>query len=423
MIANITSSTLSGTLKMPPSKSVMQRLCALAVLHDGTVIIKNPGRSKDDIAALGIIENLGALIIDRGDTIEIKSNGIVNPNRNIHCGESGLSLRMFAPIIALSSTEVLINGNGSLLNRPLHPLNDIFSQLNVNYSSNNNYLPLSIKGPMLPHHISLDGASSSQYLTGLLFALGAVATDEIFVDVRNLVSKPYVELSVALMSAFGYNVKHNNYQQFIIAPRDIIVSNLEFYVEGDWSGAAFFLVAAAIRGSLKLEGLNPISFQPDKKILDVLREVGSTISINKKYLTIKSNGSLNGFDIDATDCPDLFPPLVVLALFCNGVSKIKGVKRLVHKESNRAMSLIEEFSKLGATIFMENDDLIIEGNKTLKAGIVSSHNDHRIAMALSVAALAIDGETSIHNADSVEKSFPAFFNLLQLAGASVSLIK
>lgn len=423
MIANINPSNISGTLTMPPSKSVMQRLCALALLHNGTTLIYNPGRSKDDLAALGIIKALGAFVNDKGSFIEIKSKGKVNPNSSIQCGESGLSVRMFAPIIALSSTEVLINGTGSLLNRPLHPLKDIFSQLNVIYTSNDNYLPISIKGPLMARNISIDGASSSQYLTGLLFALGAAVTEEVILDVQNLVSKSYVDLSISLMKLFGYNINHKDFQQFIIGPRDSMTSEIVISVEGDWSGAAFFLVASAIKGSLRLEGLNPLSIQPDKQILNVLKKVGAKLAFDEKCINIKHADLLIAFDFDATDCPDLFPPLTVLALFCKGISKIKGIKRLIHKESNRVQSIIEEFSKLGASLLIENDELIIEGNIPLNAGVVYSNNDHRIAMALAVAALFIDGETSIVNANCVEKSFPNFFNLLQLTGASVSLIK
>ena len=193
-------------------------------------------------------------------------------------------------------------------------------------------------------------------------------------------------------------------------------------MEGDWSSAAFFIVAAAIAGDLLISGLDMNSCQPDKKIMEVLNLAGATASIQGEVIEVNKSDYLSAFEFDATDCPDLFPSLTVLALNSKGISKIKGVKRLFDKESNRASTLVSEFSRLGASIQIEDDEMIIAGGKKLTGTEVDSHHDHRIAMALAIAGLNVEGDVIINNAESVSKSFPDFFKILKDSGGTVSLI-
>lgn len=421
-------SSIRGTVMAPASKSSMQRACALALLHKGETVIKNPGKSRDDLAALDIIQKLGA-VVDRGDyELQIKSSYPADENKNteINCGESGLSIRMFAPIAALTSGEMLITGEGSLLKRPMNFFDELFPKLCVSVESNNGFLPIKLKGPLQPVDITIDGSLSSQFLTGLLMAYAKAATKEVAISVTNLKSKPYIDLTLQMMKQFGYDVKNENYERFIVAPSRHVSATgsvINYTVEGDWSGSSFLLVSGAIAGAVVVKGLDINSAQADKTIVNVLENAGAIVSAGKNSVAVQSFPETGGspFHFDATDCPDLFPPLVALAAYCRGVSVIEGVSRLLHKESNRAITLQQEFSRMGVEIGIEDDKMMVKGTDRLKGTTVHSHQDHRIAMACAVAALKADGEMVIEEATAVNKSYPGFFEDLKLLGADVSL--
>jgi 3-phosphoshikimate 1-carboxyvinyltransferase len=421
MKAVVSPSLLSGTIIIPPSKSAMQRACALSLLHNGTTTIFNPGKSNDDLTALEIIEKLGASIEKTNNSIKITSRGEIHPPAFLNCHESGLSLRMFTPIIAISPDLVNISGVGSLMNRHVDVFSSFFADLSLYIASENGLLPVVIKGPLKPINIEIDGSMSSQYLTGLLFAFAKKVEELKIITVSNLVSKPYIDLSLQLLKHFGYKVVNENYQRFLIYPKSEFKNHVSYTVEGDWSSASFFIVAAAIAGDLSLSGLDFKSCQSDMKILDVLNQINADYAINADLLKIKKSSTIKPFEFDATDCPDLFPPLVVLALTANGKSVIKGVNRLFDKESNRAVALISQFSILGADILVAEDCMYINGGQILNGGIVNSQNDHRIAMALAIAGLIAETDVYIEDAESVNKSFPEFFILLQNCGGKVTL--
>ncbi len=423
MVVTIHPSHISGMLQAPASKSSMQSACALALLHDGETTIVNPGKSNDDLAALDIIQKLGASIEIKNEELIINNGGLKIIPGEIKCGESGLGIRMFTPIAALLSEEIIVTGTGSLLNRPMHFFSEIFPQLGVSIQSNNGRLPLKIKGPLQPKEITIDGSLSSQFLTGLLMAYAKAATTPVTISVLNLKSKPYIDLTLQMMKQFDYNITNHNYEQFVIQPQTPNSMPQTVIVEGDWSGVAFLLVAGAIAGPITIKGLELFSTQGDKAILNALMDCGCNISIEEKQVSINSplgNGG-KAFHFNATDCPDLFPPLVALAAYCNGVSVIEGVNRLSHKESNRSLSLQEEFKKMGVEIKIQDDLMMITGGSGLNGATVHSHHDHRIAMACAVAALKANGQTVIEDAQAVNKSYPGFYDDLKLLGANVSL--
>jgi len=430
-------SILTGKIQAPASKSSMQRACAASLLSAGDTIIQNSGHSNDDKAALGVIKVLGAKIETLEDgSIKITGNGVNPAGREVNCGESGLGIRMFAPIVSLSEERIVIHGEGSLLSRPMDFFDEILPQLGVKIESNHGRLPLTIKGPLQPANIEIDGSMSSQFLTGLLMAYAATGVRDVTIKVKNLKSKPYVDLTLKVMRDFGLNVPENRgYKEFYFQgssnsrPSATLGTDFgtkrpstalrTYTVEGDWSGAAFLLVAGAIAGDITVKGLDIHSTQADKSILQALANAKVKMIVDENEIQIKSGG-LKAFHFDATDCPDLFPPLVALAAFCEGTTIIIGASRLTHKESNRGQALQEEFGKMGVQIELKDDRMLINGNKKLLAATVHSHHDHRIAMACAIAALKANGEMIIEEAQAIDKSYPDFFEHLKFLGARVS---
>jgi 3-phosphoshikimate 1-carboxyvinyltransferase len=423
MIATIQPSILTGSLYAPASKSSMQRACAAALLTNGITTITNPGKSNDDLAALDVIQKLGAAVnrID-ANTIQIVSTGIHPANKEINCGESGLGIRMFTPIAALSEQSITINGTGSLLTRPMDFFDQILPQLGVSIQSNQGKLPLHIQGPLEPANITVDGSLSSQFLTGLLMAYGAAGAKDTTITVDNLKSKPYIDLTLQVMEHFGWTVTHENHERFHfnIAPASNEPKKMAYTVEGDWSGAAFLLVAGAIAGGIVIKGLDVFSTQADKAVLQALIDSGCSISIQAEQIEIAPL-PLKAFHFNATDCPDLFPPLVALAACCEGTTVIEGVERLTHKESNRALTLQEEFAKLGIAIDLQDNLMLIKGGTGIQTASVHSRHDHRIAMACAVAGLKANGPVEIADADAINKSYPNFYEHMQALGANIQI--
>ena len=424
MVITIHPSKLKGTIQAPASKSSMQRACAAALLKKGETIIRNPGHANDDKAALDIIQKLGAVFQIDNKELKINSSGIDPVSSEINCGESGLGIRMFTPLVALSDKEITINGTGSLLTRPMNFFDEILPKLGVKVKSNDGKLPLVIQGPLQPANIEVDGSLSSQFLTGLLMAYGAANAKDASIKVSNLKSKPYIDLTLDVMKQFRMNIPENkNYEEFIFHNVKFPESRLQtsnYTVEGDWSGGAFLLVAGAIAGPITVRGLDLSSTQADKKIIDALMAANAGIAMDAKGIQLHPV-EMDAFYFDATDCPDLFPPLVALAAYCKGNTTIKGVSRLTHKESNRAITLQDEFDKMGVTIDLNSDEMVIHGAGMVKGADVHSNHDHRIAMACAVAGLKADSEMVIEEAQAVNKSYPGFYNDLKSLGADVSL--
>ncbi|NNV57590.1 3-phosphoshikimate 1-carboxyvinyltransferase [Limnovirga soli] len=423
MQVTVQPSVIKGNIVAPASKSSMQRACAAALVRKGKSIIYNPGISNDDKAALQVIEALGATVLSGSDgSIIINSNGVNAAGSQVNNGESGLGIRMFAPIVALNNKTMVINGEGSLLTRPMDFFDSIFPQLGITISSNNGKLPLVVTGPLQPRNIIIDGSLSSQFLTGLLMAYAAAGASDVSIEVINLKSKPYVDLTLKVMHDFALPVpKNNNYTSFYFPANAFAAENdttITYTVESDWSGGAFLLVAGAIAGNITVKGLDPQSTQADKACLQALIDCKANISIQDSQIEI-GPGKLTAFHFDANDCPDLFPPLAALAACCEGTSVIEGVHRLTHKESNRALTIQDELGKMGISVELQDNLMLIKGGP-LKGAHTHSRHDHRIAMMCAVAGLRADGPTIIDDAQAVGKSYPNFFEHIQELGAIVA---
>lgn len=425
MIATVHPNKLTGVQIAPASKSSMQRACAAALLHQGTTKILNPGHSNDDLAAIDVIQKLGATVKVEATEMYVQSNGVRPIGPEMNCGESGLGIRMFTPIAALSNHTITIQGQGSLVKRPMHFFDEIFPSLGIEIQSKSGYLPIQIKGPLKPATITVDGSLSSQFLTGLLMAYAASGSTDAVIHVQDLKSKPYIDLTLSVLNDFGWKVKHQAYERFEFLAHPPLAAHIEYTVEGDWSGASFLLVAGAIAGPITVKGLQLNSTQADKAVMHALQATGASIEINEDAIFIgpSKNGlnKLNPFDFNATDCPDLFPPLVALAAVCDGVSTIKGVSRLAHKESDRGVTLQTEFAKLGIRIDLNEDTMLVYGGTGIHGSEVFSQHDHRIAMACGVAALCANGPVTITDAEAVNKSYTDFYAHLKHLGAKVDL--
>jgi 3-phosphoshikimate 1-carboxyvinyltransferase len=364
---------------------------------------------------MGIIRQLGASVDDLGDHLVVK--GGFNPiGQKLDCGEAGLSLRMFSPIAALADQTMLMNGSGSLLKRPVQMITDSLNQLGCRCQSQDGFLPVWIKGPLKSGKATIDGSVSSQLLTGMLMALPVIKGDS-EITVNNLQSLPYIDMTINILKQFGISITHHQYETFRI-PGKQKYKPATLTVEGDWSGAAFLLVAGALAGGITVRGLQADSLQADQQILKALGYAGAYVKIGDDYVDI-SRDELKAFDFDATHCPDLFPPLVALAAHCNGVSRIEGVGRLVHKESNRAKVLQEEFYKLGISMRVEGGNLYVTGPSLMKTGEVNSHGDHRIAMAAATVAMIARTPVKIAGAECVAKSYPGFYQDLKTLGGRI----
>jgi 3-phosphoshikimate 1-carboxyvinyltransferase len=332
---------------------------------------------------------------------------------------------MVTPVAALLSHQVEITGHGSLTTRPIDMVEAPLRDFGAAISTNNGYLPINVKGALSGGSTSIDGSLSSQLLTGLLMAL-PLAENDSEIRVSNLKSKPYIDITVDLLKSFGIEIENESHEIFRIRGRQKYTP-CSYNVEGDWSGASCPLVAGAIAGSVTVTNLDCNSAQADKEILTALQRAGAKISITKCHCGLDpqshnidsvlssitvSKSSLQAFTFDATHCPDLFPALVALASQCSGTSQLLGAKRLTHKESNRALTLQQEFGKLGIKIELRDDEMLVTGG-AVNGGEVASHNDHRIAMALATAALCASSEVSIDQAESVDKSYPEFWEDLE----------
>ncbi|HHV03649.1 MAG: 3-phosphoshikimate 1-carboxyvinyltransferase [Bacteroidales bacterium] len=412
MRKSVKPSEVKGKILALSSKSVAQRAIAAATMTKGVSEILHPGSCDDTRSAIAVCQSLGAEIVEDPDRLVIRG-GLKLPQKPLFCGEAGLGIRMFSAIAATLEGEVVLTGHGSLLKRPMHIIEDALVRLGAQCTTCKGLLPVRTVGPLTGGSAIIDGSMSSQVLTGLLMAAPRAQKDVVLI-VNNLQSKPYIDITLDLMRDFGVEVDNNSYKEFHIRVGQEYQPRA-YQVEGDWSGAAFMLVAGAIAGSIEVENLNTRSHQADRAILDALKRAGAYVSIREDGVLVKKD-NLIGFDFDATHCPDLIPPLVALAACCTGRSTFLGARRLRVKESDRAAALQQEFAKLGITIKVDGDVMVVEGGNIYPADTYA-HGDHRIAMAAGVVSLAGKGLVNIDGAESVAKSYPDFWDDL----ANISL--
>jgi len=389
----------------------MQRVVLAASMAVGETRIKERSYSADDKACIEVIQAMGARVEQDEDVLCIRGRGL-NYATILDCGESGFCFRASIALAALKDRSIKLIARGSLVGRPICMVYKPLLQLGVSCEINGCTAPVTVRGPLIGGRAAVNGAVSSQFLSGLLLALPNARGDT-ELSVTKLCSKPYIRMTLNTMAEFGIRLEvDEGLNKFIISGnQNYIASAVDTVIEGDWSGASFMLVAGAIAGEVVVTGLKRDSLQADRAILNVLELSGAKVCWNSEGIVV-SNNDLKSFNFDATDCPDLFPPLVVLACCAKGTSRIYGVVRLMHKESNRGVVLVSVFSNLGASIRICGDVMEITGGPML-GGTVHSNNDHRIAMACAVAGLITKFGVTIVGETCVLKSYPDFFHALQ----------
>ncbi len=407
----ITPSVLSGKVKVPPSKSFAHRAVLAAFLSGGECKINNIGLSEDISATLNCIKALGAEFEydDKKNNVLISRKADTSCGKlRLDCGESGSTLRFLITIALCFSQDLEFTGRGRLMERPMKPVFNIFDKKGIKHSLKNGIL--SVKGKLSAGDFKIDGSVSSQFITGLLFALPLLDGDSRIIIENTLTSKGYIDITLDVLKKFGIKIENANYRVFTIkGNQQYKVKN--YTVEGDFSQAAFFLVAGAIGCNITCTGLKENSLQGDKKILDIIAQTGAKIEkVGTNGFKATATANMHGITVDADEIPDLVPIMAVLLAFCKGESRIVNAARLRIKESDRLAAICSELKALGADITEGEDFLIIKGVQVLSGNSISSHNDHRIAMATAIAACRCEGEVIIDGArKSVKKSYPDFF--------------
>lgn len=406
---------INGSIVAPPSKSYAQRAIALAGLAQNNIVVKGIGENSDVQAAVQAIKDLGAqIMLEGGDLIVFREIDKENTEDIVlNCKESGLSTRLFSAFSLLFNQAFEVRGEGSVLNRTMTMVADGLAAYGKSVHTNDGKLPMLITGEAKNGKVEIDGSLSSQFISGLLLTAPFLPFDS-ELKIKNLKSRPYINMTIDVLRKFDLSFKLMGADTFFIEGNQEVYRPVEFEVEGDWSSVSFFVVAAAIGGKIFLTGLKKFSKQADVKIIEVVEKVGATVLWSKEDVEIVHN-RLTPFDFDATDCPDLFPPLVVLASYIDGISKIKGVHRLGNKESDRAKALVEECRKVGVKIEIVDDEMWVFGGilKVEENTVFDSHNDHRIAMAMSLYSIGAEYPIFIESYQAVNKSFPSFYTVFE----------
>ena len=440
------------TLEMPASKSFAQRAIIAAALAQGTSHLSGYSPCGDNESALAAARKLGARVTVNGSELEITGIGAFENCLSISempVGESGFLTRMIIPVLSvIADGPVRVTGEKTLLGRPLAGAHDIMASFGVRLVPENIpeesrkgdcFIPLTVKGPLVPGRADVSGKGGSQLISGLLAAL-PLAGNRSTVYVHDPRSIPYMFITVDVLRKFGIEIgsEMEGGDDFLQTQDWTLCTGLtfkmrgqqhyhaaDFRIEGDWSGAANFLVAGAIFGDVEVEGLDTQSLQADISIMDILMDAGASMSQLEGDTPTTgpihvARAPLCAFETDLNNCPDLFPIVAVLAAFCPGESRIRGVERLRHKETDRAAAIVDMLTQMGVPVQVDEDEMTIEGmslpqrlltGKLLKGGSYTSHADHRMVMALKVAALGADGPVDIDDTACVAKSFPGFNDL------------
>lgn len=421
---------LKGTIEIPPSKSYSHRaVIAAALAENGKKSkIDNLKFSVDITTTTDIMENWGAEIERFESALEIIGNGgkVAPRDKYVQCNESGSTIRFLIPVGITRENELVFDGKGKLVDRPLDSYYKIFEEQGLNYKTTDGKLPLTVNGKLKPGNYEIDGNISSQFITGLLYALPLLEGDSKLIINKNLESKGYVDLTLEILQLAGIEIKNNDYKSFEIKGNQSY-KPFDYTVEGDYSQVAFWIVAGIISANrdneVKCLHVNKNSLQGDREIIEIVTRMGANLEIFDDYVIVKPSKT-KGTVIDISQCPDIGPILTVLAALSEGETRIINGERLRIKESDRITSIKTELNKLGGNVAEEGDSLIIQGVDGFTGGVtVSAWNDHRIAMSLAVASTRCEEEIILEEAESVRKSYPHFWDDFVKMGGEIEVIE
>ncbi len=409
----ITPQSLKGRVLIPSSKSMGHREIICAALAAGQSKVSNVSISKDILATTEGMRSLGAKIsyeegTDKRAVFTIEGTAPHVVKDTLDCGESGSTLRFLLPLGAVDNQQVTFQGRGKLGCRPLEPYFKIFRQQGLQYTTGeNSNFPLNITGPLQPGSFSLPGDVSSQFISGLLFALPLLKGDSQLTITTPLESQSYVALTLNALAKYGIKIEHADFRNYIIAGNQKY-KPCTAKVEGDYSQAAFWLAAGTLGAGIQAEGLSQESLQGDKKIIEIMQAMGARLTIAADNITAQPANTI-GTIIDAGDCPDIIPVLAVLAALSRGTTEIIHAGRLRIKECDRLKAMAAELNKIGGHVMEKPEGLVIEGVESFTGGRVDSWNDHRIAMSMAVASIKCREPLLIDGAEAVAKSYPGFW--------------
>lgn len=421
-------SVLAGEVEAPSSKSYTHRLLSVALLADGESKIRKPLLSSDTHATINAVENLGGQVSNSEDSLVVSgTGGEIRPRKEeINVQNSGTTLRLMSAISALSPERVLLTGDESILKRPMGPLIDSLVDLGADAEARgrNGRPPVAVGGGLEGGETTITGEISSQFISALLIA---TPYSEVGADIEveeGLKSKPYVLMTLRTLELadadIGFIQSLTNYN----IPGNQIFKPFDFTVPGDFSSAAFLLGAAALAGEeVKVKNLDLKDVQGDKKIVEYLKDFGAELKVKHGEIVVYGGQRLHGIDADCMNTPDLVPILAVLGSLAEGQTRLYNVSHLRYKEVDRLKVLTTELQKFGAEIEASEDELVIDGNESLRGGTLNSYGDHRMAMAFAVAGLSAEKPVKVKGAESIGISYPGFVKDMQCLGAEMSLEK
>ena len=425
MRIKVTPSELSGIVAAPPSKSYTHRAVILATLATGDTVIENPLISDDTLSTINACRVLGAGIQQEANLLRIAGTGgrlkCLPEGQLIFVGNSGSTIRMIAPLVALTGTRVILDGGSQLRQRPMHDLLVALKALGIRARSLNRdgYLPIEIEGNRLAgNEVSVSGSVSSQHISALLMIAPHVEGGLQIKVFDGLRSRPYVSITIDIMQRFGVSVNNCDYKEFH-ARDDLKYTGINYRVEGDYSQASYFLAAGAIgKSPVTVENLSADSVQGDSYLLAVLSTMGCAIRQSADRLTVSRDVELRGITLDMSDYPDIVQTVAIVAAFARGKTLLHNIGHLRFKETDRILYTAQALNNMGITTEITGDTFVIYGGKPCGAGIIT-HADHRTAMSFVIASLFASGTSIIENAESVAKSFPRFFTGLRRLGAQI----
>ena len=424
-------SKLQGSVQVPSSKSMGHREIICAGLAAGTSIVDNISMSKDIEATMRCLKAMGVAVdeipsmIPGRTALQITGTGHPVASEDFaDCGESGSTLRFFLPLGAMLGCPLTFVGHGKLVSRPLQAYYDIFDKQFIQYFNDNGNLPVTVNGRLQAGTFSLPGDVSSQFVSGLLFALPLLKGDSVIEITSPLESSAYVDMTISCLAKYGIKIiNENNVHRRYIVPGNQHYQALNSHVEGDWSQTAFWTVGGALGEAVTCMGISEDTLQGDKAVLEIMERMSAAITRGENSVVV-SGGATKATVIDASNCPDIIPVLSVLAAVSSGTTKIINAGRLRIKECDRLAAMTSELNKLGAKIMEEAEGMTIEGcpEGLAGGGEVDAWNDHRIAMSLAIAAQCCKEPFVLNGAGSVSKSYPTFWEDYQSVGGKVEVL-